>query len=356
VTTVTTVTTGTTVANLAMSVVRGRRESAATVAVPEPEPDEGSVLVRTLLVGVCGTDLHLVGGTHRASGSGPDSPRFVLGHEAVGQVVEAPATSGFTPGQLVTGIVRHPCAECAACARGDWDFCTSGAYTERGIKGADGFGRHRWRSEPAYLIPVPEALGELGVLVEPMSVVCKALETALYVARRGPSTPARLLVTGAGPIGLLAAAAGRDAGLEVTVLDRMRTGVKPDLAAALGAAYTDDLGTLADGRRFDLAFECSGAGAVIGPTTALLGQAGVMMLIAGGAVEPGSVPPMLLRANAALVGTVNAGRRHYVQAVETLLRLDRAWLCRLLTRRVPLDRWQSALDRDDDEVKVVVEF
>ncbi|MEQ7005760.1 alcohol dehydrogenase catalytic domain-containing protein [Actinopolymorpha sp. B17G11] len=344
------------VTNLAMSVVRGRRDTAATHAVPEPGPGEGSVLVRTLLVGVCGTDLHLVGGTHRASASGPDAPRLVLGHEAVGLVVEAPPTSGFAPGQLVTGIVRRPCAECAACARGDWDFCTSGAYTERGIKGADGFGRTRWRSEPAYLVPVPDRLGELGVLVEPMSVVCKALETAFYVARRGPSTPARLLVTGAGPIGLLAAAAGRDAGLDVTVLDRMRTGVKPDLVTTLGAAYTDDLGTLADGPRFDLAFECSGAAGLIGPATALLGQAGVMMLIAGGAADPGSVPPMLLRANAALVGTVNAGRRHYAQAVDTLLRVDRSWLCRLLTRRVPLTSWQSALDRDDDEVKVVVEF
>jgi threonine dehydrogenase-like Zn-dependent dehydrogenase len=339
-----------------MTVVRGRRDTVATVAVPEPEPGEGSVLVRTLLVGVCGTDLHLVGGTHSTSTSTSAAPRLVLGHEAVGQVVEAPPTSGFAPGQLVTGIVRRPCAECAACARGDWDFCTSGAYTERGIKGADGFGRNRWRSEPAYLVPVPDRLGELGVLVEPMSVVCKALETAFYLARRGPSTPRRLLVTGAGPIGLLAAAAGCDAGLDVTVLDRMRTGVKPDLVTTLGAAYTDDLGTLADGPRFDFAFECSGAAELIGPATALLGQAGVMMLIAGGAADPGSVPPMLLRANAALVGTVNAGRRHYAQAVETLLRVDHSWLCRLLTRRVPLATWPDALDRDDDDVKVVVEF
>jgi glucose 1-dehydrogenase len=348
------VTAATAVPNLAMSVVRGWRDTVATVPVPEPAPDEGSVLVRTLLVGVCGTDLHLVGSTR---GRPPtDAPRLVLGHEAVGQVLEAPVSSGFTPGQLVTGIVRYPCAECAACARGEWDFCTSGGYTERGIRGADGFGQHRWRSEPAYLLPVPDALGELGVLVEPMSVVCKALETAFHVARRGPTTPARLLVTDAGPIGLLAAAAGRDAGLEVTVLDRMRTGVKPDLVTALGVAYTDDLGTLTDGPRFDLAFECSGAGALIGPATALLGQAGVMMLIAGTAVDPGSVPAMLVRSNAALVGTVNAGRRHYVQAVETLLRLDRTWLCRLLTRRVPLECWPNALDRDDDEVKVVVEF
>ncbi len=356
--------------NLAMCVVPGRRDTAAAAPVPEPSPDEGSVLVATLLVGVCGTDLHLVGRQERAgsrttrtSGSGrdgrdgrPDGDRLVLGHEAVGRVLAAPAASGFRPGQLVTGIVRQPCAECAACARGEWDYCTSGRYTERGIRGAAGFGRERWRCEPAYLVPVPDALGELGVLVEPMSVVCKALETAFYVSRRGPSTPTRLLVTGAGPIGLLAAAAGVDAGLDVTALDRMRTGTKPDLVSALGATYTDDLGSLADGPRFDVVLECSGAPDVVARGAALLGQAGVMVLIAGAAVEPGSVGTVLLRANAAMVGTVNAGRRHYAQAVETLLRLDQGWLAKLLTRRVPVTAWPSALERDEDEVKVVVEF
>ena len=346
--------------NLAMSVVPGRRDTAVAAAVPEPPADEGSVLVRTLLVGVCGTDLHVVGGRRRSPAPRTGAPGaerpLVLGHEAVGRVLAAPPTSGFAPGQLVTGIVRRPCPECPACARGDWDFCTSGRYTERGIRSADGFGRDRWRSDPAYLVPVPEELGELGVLVEPMSVVCKALEAALYIARRVPSTPARMLVTGVGPIGMLAAAAGRDAGFEVTVLDRMRTGVKPDLVAALGARYTDDLGSLADGPRFDLALECSGAASVIAPAAALLGQAGVMVLIAGAAGEAGSVANLLVRANAAMVGTVNAGRRHYSQAVETLVRLDRDWLARLLTRRVPLERWQEALDRDDNEVKVVVDF
>ncbi len=344
--------------NLAMTVVPGRRDTATAAPVPEPPADEGSVLVRTLLVGVCGTDLHVVGGGHSKASRRDRTYEhpLVLGHEAVGRVVSAPPSSGFVPDQLVTGIVRRPCPDCPACARDDWDFCSSGRYTERGILGADGFGRRRWRCEPSYLVRVPEALGELGVLVEPMSVVCKALEAAFYIARRAPSQPVRMLVTGAGPIGLLAAAAGRDAGLEVTVLDRMRTGVKPDLVAALGESYTDDLGSLAGAPRFDLVLECSGASGVIGSAAALLGQAGVMVLIASTAAEPGPVANLLVRGNAALVGTVNAGRRHYHQAVETLVRLDHSWLARLITRRVPSECWPNALDRDADDVKVVVEF
>jgi glucose 1-dehydrogenase len=345
-------------ANLAMCVVPGQRGTAMAALVSEPAADEGSVLVRTLLVGVCGTDLHVVGRGHGANSrhGGADGRRLVLGHEAVGQVVSAPAGSGFVPDQLVTGIVRRPCPDCAACAGGDWDFCTSGRYTERGILRADGFGRRRWRCEPSYLVPVPEGLGELGVLVEPMSVVCKAFEAGFHVARRAPARPARLLVTGAGPIGLLAAAAGVDSGLDVTVVDQMATGIKPDLVAALGGTYTDDLGSLAGGPRYDLVMECSGAAGVIGPAAALLGQAGVMVLIASTPVEPGPVANLLVRGNAALVGTVNAGRRHYSQAVETLVRLDRSWLARLITRRVTLDCWPTALERGPDDVKVVVEF
>ncbi len=336
--------------NLAMSVVPHQPDSALVASVPEPSPEEGSVLVETLLVGICGTDLHILGSNRPGV-----AQRLVLGHEAVGRVLDAPTTSGFAPGQLVSGIVRRPCTECAACARGDWDFCSSGKYLEQGIRGADGFGRQRWRCEPAYLIPVPDRLGELGVLVEPMSVVCKAIEAAFYIARRVPARPARMLVTGAGPIGLLTAGAGMTAGLEVTVVDRMSSGVKVDLVKALGASYCDDLGSLPGNEHFDIVVECSGAAEVVAPAVGLLGQAGVMVLIAGPPIGM-PVPNLLLRANAAMVGTINAGRRHYAEAVETLLRLDPQWLAGLLTRRVPLERWPDALLRGDDDVKVVVEF
>lgn len=349
--------------NRAMQVVPGRRGSACAATAAEPAEDEGTVLVGTLLVGLCGTDHHIIGRpSERRRRHGAPPAALVLGHEAVGRVCSAPASSGLAPGQLVTGIVRRPCTECGACARGDWDFCTSGHYTERGIRGADGFGRDRWRSEPAYLVPVPERLGELGVLVEPMSVVCKAMETARYVAARVPAAPGlrkRMLVTGAGPIGLLTAGAGIDAGFDVTVVDVMRSGVKPDLATDLGATYTDGLDALVDDPRFDLAVECSGAAEVMPTVTRTLAQAGVLMLIAGAGLLPNKASEVarpLVGVNGAVVGTVNAGRRHYPQAVETLGRLDRDWLTRLITRRVPVTDWPAALDRDENDVKAVVDF
>jgi len=356
----------------AMSVIPGHPESATVATLDEPSAADGSVLVEAMIVGLCGTDAEII-----AEGVGsplPGETALVLGHETVARVLEAPASSGFTVGDLVTGIVRSPDpVPCAACARGEWDFCRNGLYTEHGIRGSAGFGRQRWRSEPAYLVRVPDRLGELGVFIEPMSVICKALETADHIGSRAYSAPKRLLVTGAGPIGLLAAAAARVAGFDVTVLDRMAQGSKPDLARAIGAAYTNDLGTLggmatadifiasqSTVEPFDVILECSGATAVIARAATMLGQAGVMVLIGiaghGAPVDLGVLGSALIRSNGAIVGTVNAGRRHYPQAVEVLEQITADWLRRLITRRVPLANWPSAIERTDDDVKIVVDF
>jgi threonine dehydrogenase-like Zn-dependent dehydrogenase len=356
----------------AMSVIPGHPESATVATLDEPSVDDGSVLVEALIVGLCGTDAEII-----AEGVGspvPGESALVIGHETVARVLEAPSASGFVPGDLVTGIVRLPDpVPCPACARGEWDFCRNGRYTEHGIRGSAGFGRERWRSEPAYLVRVPDSLGESGVFIEPMSVICKALEAAAHVGSRAYTAPRRMLVTGAGPIGLLAAAAGRVAGFDVTVLDRMAAGTKPDLARAIGATYTNDLDSLGEAASadifvaagsgiepFDVIVECSGATAVIARAATMLAQAGVLVLIGisghGSPTDLGLIGNALIRSNGAIVGTVNAGRRHYPQAVEVLEQIDPDWLRKLVTRRVPLAQWPSAIQRTDDDVKIVVTF
>jgi len=357
----------------AMTVIPGYPHTARVEVVPEPEPDEGAVLVSTELVGLCGTDAEVV--AHGVGSPPPGAPSLVLGHEAIGRVLSAPPDCGLRVGDLVTGIVRLPDPlPCPACARGDWDLCSNGGYVEHGIRGCAGFGRERWRSDPAYLIPVPDSLDQRGVLVEPMSVLCKAFELARAMGGRSLRRPRRLLVTGAGPIGLLAAAAGVDAGMAVTVLDRVESGVKPELARRLGAKYTADLDAIGgvahadvftaattEVEPFDVVMECTGAGTLTARAATALSQGGVMVLIglaahAGTPVDLGTVSAGLIRANAAIVGTVNAGRRHYAEAVELLDRLDPAWLDAMITRRLALANWAQGLERRDDDVKVVVTF
>jgi glucose 1-dehydrogenase len=176
-----------------------------------------------------------------------------------------PGRSGFAVGEHVVGIVRRPDpVPCPNCAVGEWDMCSNGGYTERGIKQVHGFMAERWRIEPDYAVRVDKGLGLLGVLLEPTTVVAKAWEQILTIGRRTFWDPRTVLVVGAGPIGLLAALIGvqLQRGGEVHVLDRVTTGPKPALVEGLGAVY--HTGTVADlDLRPDIVVDCIGVAPLI---------------------------------------------------------------------------------------------
>ena len=204
--------------------------------VPEPDVRDGSILVEAIAAAVCGTDVEIAEGKY--GWAPPGKTRLVLGHESLGRVIDPGPRSSFKKGDLVSGLVRRPDpVPCPNCAVGESDMCRNGQYTERGIKEIDGFMSERWRIEPEYAIKVDPTLGILGVLLEPTTVIVKALEQVLAVGQRFFWEPKTVLVTGAGPIGLLAAAVTSLGGYEVHVLDRVETGLKPDLVRALGATY-----------------------------------------------------------------------------------------------------------------------
>jgi glucose 1-dehydrogenase len=344
----------------AMTVTTGKADSAAVGEVGEPPASDGSILVEGLLAGICGTDVELVSGEYAGSGR-PGSDHLVIGHESLGRVLEAPAGSGFSPGDLVAGVVRRPDpAPCPACARGEWDFCRNGQYAERGIKGMDGYGSERWRVDPYYAEPIPQQLGHLGVLVEPASILAKAWEQVDRVASRSWFGPEHVLVTGAGPIGLLAALIATQRGYAVHVLDRTKDGPKPELVRELGGTYLTDLSDLTVTP--DVVIETTGAGQLVFDCAKLLAPAGVMCLT-GISPSPATIDVQLdalnrqlVIRNAALVGSVNAAKRHYPDAVGILEAADKTWLERLITRTVPLSDWPSALVREPEDIKVVVDL
>src|ERR1043165_4413418 len=182
--------------------------------VPDPVPGEGELLVRGLAVGVCGTDREIIAGDY--GWAPPGRELLVLGQESLGRVMSAPAGSGFAEGDLVAGVVRRPDPEpCGACANGQFDMCRNGKYTERGIKEIDGFASELWTVEADYAVAVDARLESVGMLIEPASVLAKAWDQIEKVGRRAWFEPKRLLVTGAGPIGLLGALMGAQRGLDV---------------------------------------------------------------------------------------------------------------------------------------------
>src|ERR1700741_5078335 len=196
----------------AITVSPGIANSARLDEVPEPPLSDGSVLVRTRALGVCATDREILSGVYGSAP--PGEQRLVLGHESLGTVMAAPEGSGLSHGDVVVGIVRRPDPEpCMACAAGEWDMCRNGRYTERGIKERHGYGAERFRLEPEFAIKIDPALGILGVLLEPASILAKAWDHIERIGHRARAwQPKVLLATGAGPIGLLAAVMGRQRG------------------------------------------------------------------------------------------------------------------------------------------------
>lgn len=329
--------------------------------IPEPDVHEGSVLVEAIAVGVCGTDVEIVEGKY--GWAPPGQQRLVLGHESLGRVIDPGPSGGLKKGDLVVGIVRRPDpVPCPNCAVGEWDMCRNGLYTERGIKEIHGYMSERWRIEPEYAIKVDPTLGILGVLLEPTTVVTKAIEQTGMIGRRSFWEPRTVLVTGAGPIGLLAAMSLKIWGIEeIHVLDRMESGPKPDLVRELGATYHS-------GRVTDLDFEpdaiieCTGVGQVISDCVAQVGSNGIVCLTGVGhggiinSLPTADIASAAVLNNKVIFGSVNANKRHWFKAGQTLAKADRKWLSKLITRCEKPEDFMVALDRRPDDIKVVIQF
>ncbi|MDQ4085505.1 MAG: glucose 1-dehydrogenase [Actinomycetota bacterium] len=344
----------------ALTIVPGTAGSLAVKEVPAPEPDQDELLVDGLAVGVCGTDREIAAGEY---GSAPDGEeRLVIGHESLGRVRAAPEGSGFEVGDLVAGVVRRPDpVPCAACAHGEFDMCRNGRYVERGIKGLHGYASEQWTVHPDYAVKVDPRLDELGVLLEPTSVVAKAWEQVFGVGNRAYFSPRSVLVTGAGPIGLLAALLGRQRGLDVHVLDLVTGGPKPELVRDLGGTYHHDLDEAFDQVHPDVVIEATGASPVVLKAISSTTDYGVVCLAGVSSsgrrieIDAGAVNRDIVLENAVVVGTVNANQRHYREAAAALANADREWLRRLVSRRVPLERFADAFEAREDDVKVILD-
>ncbi|HEY3640352.1 MAG TPA: glucose 1-dehydrogenase [Xanthobacteraceae bacterium] len=346
----------------ALTTAPGVPDSARVDEIAEPPLSDGDVLVKTLALGVCGTDREILAGEYGWAPPGQD--RLVLGHESLGVVEQAPPGCGLVPGDLVVGIVRRPDpVPCVACAAGEWDMCRNGRYTERGIKERNGYGAERFRVEPEFIVKIDPSLGPLGVLLEPASILAKAWDHTWRIGQRSRSwQPRTLLVTGGGPIGLLAALMGAQRALDVHLLDHQTDANKADLVRQLGGSYHTGGIEIVDRLRPDILMECTGAPALIAEILGRTAPAGIVCLVGVTApghevkLDIGRVNRTLVLDNDTVFGVVNANREHYEIAADALKRADRSWLGRLITRRVPVDRWTDAVARRPGDIKVVIDF
>jgi threonine dehydrogenase-like Zn-dependent dehydrogenase len=362
----------------AIAVVPGKPGSIHLVDLPEPSvediPNGRGVLVQALRVGVDGTDAEINAAEY---GEAPEGYDFlVIGHESFGRVLEVgPNVQALEPGDYVVATVRRPGGSIYD-QIGASDMTTDATYYERGISLLHGYLTERYVDDEEYMVKVPPILKEVGVLLEPMSIVEKGIEQAYEIQRRlGIWWPARAAVIGAGSLGLLATLALRLRGLEVTALARTDPPtLGSELVEAVGARYisTNELPLVQAAERhgpFDIIFEAAGASSVVFEAMEALGRNGVLVLtgISGGDKKidvPGDqIMTGLVLGNKVVVGTVNSNRFHFEGGVKSMtlaLALYPGWLERLLTHPVGgLENYAEMirlLTEDKSVIKVFAEI
>lgn len=335
---------------------------------PEPTASADEVLVRTVRVGIDGTDREVLDGDHGEFPAGEDE--MVLGHEAVG-IVEDPGETPFERGDVVVPTVRRPPADGTNpyFERGEADMAPDGEYVERGIVGAHGFMAEYFTSPAEFLVQIPEDLAPLGFLVEPISISEKAFELADASRSSFTWEPESALVLGNGSLGLTT--------LAMLTLDerferlycvgrRDRPDPTIDVIESLGATYVDSRETPVSDfagayEPADFVYEATGHAKHAFETVEALAANGVGVLLGvpedwSFEIDGGTLHRELVLENRALLGSVNSNVSHFGAAVETLSSLRESFLDDLVTGVYSPDEFERAFAGDDTTIKTAIEF
>jgi len=335
----------------------------------KPELSSREMLLEIQKVGICGTDRDIIAGFYGEPPIGSDS--LVLGHESLARVSKVGGrVKGFEEGDLVVPTVRRNCSEnCLNCRNGESDMCLSGHYKEHGIKGLHGFAREFANSDGAFVVRLPESLSDTGILLEPLTIVEKAVAQTYLIQRSRMKWNAKsALVLGAGPVGLLATAILRLRDLEVhTLATRSEESLKARLVEQTGATYINakktPLKTLEN--QYDIVFEITGNTLVALEAQNLIGVNGIVSFLGVYKEEhltedAGRLFTDLVLGNRIYFGSVNANKTYFVEGAKDLIRITKRWsgfLEKMITRRAsPEDLEKAYSPENEEEIKTVIEF
>lgn len=336
--------------------------------LPTPSIEAGEVLVRTLRVGIDGTDHEVIKGNHGGFPAGTDY--LVLGHEAIG-VVEDPGETAMERGTLVVPTVRRPPSDGVNeyFERGEPDMGTPGTYVERGIGGAHGFMAEYFSTDPAFLVPVPRSLADVGFLVEPISNVEKAMELARASRGSFQWSPETAIVLGNGPLGLLSLGllAQQDEFSRLYGLGRRdRPDPTIDIIDRFGATYVDSRDVPvtvlpAAHEAVDLVLEATGYARHAFESMDALAPNGVGVLLGIPAdwrfeIDGGRLHREFVLHNKALLGSVNSHIPHFEAAIQTLTAFPEWFTDALVTHVHSPEEASAAFEHRPDRIKTVVEF
>ena len=344
-----------------------KRNSVKLVEIPKPLPGKEQVLLKTLRVGVDGTDREINEGIY---GTPPSSSRYlILGHETVARVQEiGDQVEGFSEGERVVPTVRRPCKEnCLNCRNGESDMCLTGNYFEHGIYKLHGFASEYAVSDAKFLIKIPSELVDVAVLLEPLSIAEKAVTQSLKIQDRMAWEPKKAFVVGAGPLGLLATMILRLKGLEVYVAaTREKESLKAKIVRSVGAAYINvretPIKTLEE--KFDMVIEATGRVDPALEALNLLDPNSVMCFLGvyrekKACEEFGKVLTTMVLGNRLMFGSVSSNKSHFERGIKDISEIKRRYgdaLNKLITKKLHLTDFKHAFKSEKEDIKTVISF
>ena len=363
--------------------VRPAKKEVAIIDHDHPEiTADTQVKVRSLDVGICGTDREICTFVYGAPPEGADY--LVLGHESLGEVVEVgSAVKELKAGDLVVPSVRRPCNDpgCRSCTIDRQDFCQTENFVERGIKENHGYMTEFWVEHEKHLNLVPADLRDYAVLAEPLTIAEKAMDQVWQIQKRLPwanEDPDKLpgeglnaVVLGAGPIGILGAMKLITCGFKTYVYTRSPApNPKSEIVGAIGAEYISNTQVTPEELRehvgsIDLVYEGLGVAKVSFDVMMQLGSNGVFAFTGipspGGEISVAANDLMrnLVLKNQVIVGTVNADKSAFQNAIKDLGEFKRRWpqaLDGVISKRHSPENYEELLVGKPGGIKHVVSF
>ena len=342
----------------------GVKDSIQLDEIALPTPSSSQALLRIKEIGICGTDLDISQGFY---GEAPPGSNFlVTGHESLATVEKIRGSAyGISKGDLVVPTVRRP-DSCMNCFNGESDMCLTGDYREHGIKRLHGFGSDFAVSDVDFLVKVPTNLADIAVLLEPMSVAEKGVYQAFKIQERMLWKPKRVLILGAGPVGLLTTYLLRLKGLEVVVTaTRAKDSAKARLAQRAGAVYVNTLEQALQGLgKFDLIMEETGSAQVAMQATSMLNTNGIMCFLGiySSTTAPEDIGEFykdVVLGNKTFFGSVNANINYFRMGLKDFAEIEKRFdgiLRDTISARISPDEFQEAYTQNKDNIKTVIRF
>ncbi len=336
-----------------------------------PKITENEILVQVLELGLDGTDKEIGNGFY---GEAPKNQKYlIVGHEAIGIIKQiGKNTKGFEIGNYVVATVRRP-DKCINCINGESDMCITNNYTERGIKGKNGYFTEYYTENPDYLVKIPEEIKDIAVMLEPFSIAEKAIVQIFKIQNRLIWKPKTAVVLGSGTVGLFAAMILRLKGIDVICVDRtINNIIKNKIFSAFNITHINSTEIPISeipkklSKNIDIVVELTGNPTVIYDAMSIISNNGVTCLLSVTGesymknINIAKLNYNTVLGNKLIFGSVNSNIKHFMQGVEDMKIINSKYpeiLKSMITKKIKMSEFKSYdILNNKSDIKIIIKI